>query len=168
MKRFIHLSLTVTLAFLFQSCATVNIESNKLDSYNKQPKKIYIIANFNKDDKIFCSGLVSGLKDSFTKKGVQCDSYLRDALSLETDDDVNRKASNYGPEAVMLIQQTVTGGGKATFELTLIDTETKKRVWKGAFDISTDNYYSSMEGEGSINRSVKAILEKLTQDKIIS
>jgi len=166
MKKTIYLFFVTVLAFLFQSCATVNMASNKSDSYNKQPKKIYIVANFNKDDRIFCNGLIAGLKDNFTKRGIQSDSYLRDALSLESDDDINKKANEYNPEAVLLIQQTLTGGGRATFELTLIDGETKKRVWKGAFDISTDTY-SSMEDEGAINKSVKIIVEKLAQDKII-
>lgn len=166
MRKIIYLFLATVLAFLFQSCATVNMASNKSESYNKQPKKIYIVVNFNKDHKIFCNGLIAGLKNDFTQKGIQSDSYMHDALSLASDEDINKKANDYNPEAVLLIQQTLTGGGRATFELTLIDSETKKRVWKGAFEVSTDTY-SSMEGEGTINKSVNTIVEKLAQDKII-
>lgn len=166
MRKIIYLFCITVSVFLIQSCATVNMASNKSDSYSKQPKKIYIVANFNKNDRTFCNGLVNGLKVNFTQKGIKTDSYMRDALSLESDEDIDRKANDYHPEAVLLIQQTLTGGGRATFELTLIDGETKKRVWKGAFDISTDSY-SSMEDEGAINKSVKTIVEKLAQDKII-
>ncbi len=166
MKRITYLFSVTVLAFLIQSCATINMASNKSESYNKQPKKIYIVANFNKDDRTFCNGLVAGLKNNFTQKGIQSDSYMHDALSLESDEDINKKANDYNPEAVLLIQQTLTGGGRATFELTLIDSATKKHVWKGAFEVSTDTY-SSMEGDGTINRSVKTIVEKLAQDKII-
>jgi hypothetical protein len=139
--------------------------TNKSDSYNKQPKKIYIIVNFNKNDRTFCNGLVTGLKNNFTKKGIQSDSYMHDSLSLEGEEDINGKTNDYNPEAVLLIQQTLTGAGIATFELTLIDRETKKKVWKGAFNVSTDSY--SMGDEDVINKSVNTIVEKLTQDKII-
>jgi len=167
MKKNFYSAIALLLLFMSQSCSTVNITSNKQQDYHKQLKKIYIVINYEKGTSTFCNGLLNGLKNKLKEKGVQVESRSRDQLSLETEDELAKRVDAFNPEAVLMIQQTLTGGeSQSTFELTLIDKETKKRVWKALFDITADSY-SSIQDDGAINKSVKAILEKLTQDKII-
>src|ERR1700743_3016536 len=147
MKRNFYIIPALLLLFIFQSCSTVNIASNKQEGYNKQPKKIYIVISYDKGANVFCNGLVNGLKNKLKEKGIQTDSHSRDQLSLETEDELAKRVDTFNPEAVLMIQQTGTGDSRSTFELTLIDKETKKRVWKGLFDISADSY-SSLEDDG--------------------
>jgi hypothetical protein len=166
MKRNLYLASVLIFLLISQSCSTVNIASNKQQGYNKQPKKIYIVINCDKTTNVFCSGLVNRLKSKFTEKDIQSESYVKDPLSLESEEELTKKISSYSPEAVLMIQQTVTGGSRCTFELTLIDGETKKHVWKSELDVSADSY-ASLEDEGVINKGLKALLDKLIQDKII-
>ncbi len=165
MKRNIYL-LSIILLLLVQSCSTVNIASNKQQGYNKQPKKIFIVVNCNKDVNIFCTGLVYGLTNKLTEKGVQSDGYVRDPLSLESEEDRNKRINAYNPEAVLTVQQTLTGSGKGVFELTLIDGESRKNVWKSELEVSADSY-TSLEDSGVIDKAVKTLVSKLAEDKII-
>jgi hypothetical protein len=166
MKNDFYLVPIFIFVFICQSCSTVNIASNKQEGYNKQPKKIYVVVNCDKNTNVFCSGLVNGLKNKFTEKGIQSDSYIHDPLSLQTQEEINKKVTSYGPEAILMIQQTVIGDGRGTFELTLIDGETNKPVWKSEFEISADSY-TSLEDTGVINKGLKILVDKLIQDKII-
>jgi hypothetical protein len=166
MKIVNHLFAIAVVVLIIQSCATVNMKSNKQANYYKQPKKIYIVTNCDGDYKEFCMGVMNGLKDNLAKKGIKANGYLRDALSLDSDGEINKKITDYSPEAVLSIKQTLTGDGIAAFELTLIDGETKKNVWKGSFDLAV-GYYSTAEDQGVINKSVKAIMDQLILDKII-
>ncbi|HTI57421.1 hypothetical protein [Mucilaginibacter sp.] len=156
----------VAVILLSQSCSTVNIASNKKADYNKQPKKIYIVADCNKDAGTFCKNFTEGLKNNLSLKGITCDAYVRNQLSFESEEDINKKIAAYNPEAALMIHQTQTGGGANTFEFTLIDKDTQKPVWKCELEVSIDSY-TSMENDNVINKAIKTVLEKLAQDKII-
>ncbi len=149
-----------------QSCYTVNIASNKLNTYTKKPKRFYIIEVCDNTTNVFCNGLFNGLINKLQQNGVKVDGIIQNSLSLESDIDINKKISSFNSEVVLKIVQTGTGSGKGVFEITLIDLETKKNVWKGDFDISA-NTYSSLEDSGMINDGVTAIFNKLVEDKII-
>lgn len=158
--------ITMVLAIAFSSCATINIISNKQAGYTAQPHKIYMVISCSSEGKEFCSGLVANLKQSLAQKQVKTEEYLRDALALESEADINKKVADYNPDAVLIIKQTITGSKMGTFELTLFDSQLKKNVWKSQLDISTDNY-SELDGPATISNSAKIVLNKLIEDKIV-
>ncbi|TWJ02531.1 hypothetical protein JN11_01504 [Mucilaginibacter frigoritolerans] len=166
MKKIHHFGLMLILAITFNSCATVNIISNKQAGYTEHPHKIYLTVNCTSEGKIFCSGLATGLKDRFAQKQVQSEIYLRDALSLENDADINKKIIDYNPDAVLMIKQTITGEKLGTFELTLVDVHTHKNVWKSQLDITAGNY-SDLNDPGTIDKGLKTVIDRLVEDKII-
>ena len=166
MKKPIYFLLFVFLMVLVHSCTTVNIIANKQTSYTKKPKKIYIVGTCSKIANVFCTGLINGLKPALNDKGILVDGFVSDPLSLETEQDINKKIAQYDPQAVLRIQQTANGSSVAVFELTLIDSETSKNVWKGELQISADQY-SSIEDVGIINKAVKQLLTQLSHDDII-
>jgi hypothetical protein len=158
--------LSILFLLIFQSCSTVDIVSNKQPEYNKQPKKIFIIVSCNKDADFLCKGLIHGLTKKLAQKGVQADGYMLNSLSLDSEENRNKRIKSYNPEAILTIQQGLTINGRRVFELTLIDYESGKNVWKSEFEVSI-SYYNSPEGPGVIDTPVKAPIDKLTADKII-
>lgn len=159
MKKLIYL---LTAFFLFlQACATVNIASNKQAGYTKKPKKIFIVASSAKEGQLFCNALAKGLQNNFVQRGVATQIYVRNALLFDTEEDINKKINTYAPEAVLQITQTERGAGSGTYELTLVDTETKKNVWKGELTTSSTNDSFIFE------KGVNTVVNKLAQDGVI-
>lgn len=73
----------------------------------------------------------------------------------------------YDADGVLLIKQTqityINGGaGGGTFEITLIDKETKKNVWK-----STLNLQGAWYEDGTIDTMVAKLLTQMEQDQLI-
>jgi hypothetical protein len=158
--------LLVVITFL-QSCVTAKITSNKDADYIKQPKKIFILMNVSKEASGFSNGLLWGLKSKLKEKGVESTSYQHNPLSFDTDQDINKKIDDYAPEALMVIKQKVVHSinsmvDGSNFEITLIDNETKKTVWKSDFEV-----YGQMGIEDAVNKGVNELLKKLMKDKII-
>ena len=166
MKRPLYLIFILLVMVSLHSCTTVNIIANKQSSYSKKPKKIYIVGNCTKNANVFCTGLINGLKKNLTDRGIVSDGFVSDPLSLETEQDINKKIMMFNPEAVLRIQQTSNGTTIGVFELTLIDSESSKNVWKGELQISADQY-SSIEDEGIIKKAINQLLMQLSHDNII-
>lgn len=123
--------------------------------------------NNAKETNEFCSVFLARLKRKLLEKGVQSDSYRRNPLSLETEKDIDSKIDNYAPEALMVIQQKVihsTNGrvDGGTIEISLIDGETKKTVWKSEFE-----FYAMVRMTDAVDRSIKKIVNKLIEDKLV-
>ncbi|WP_073400767.1 hypothetical protein [Mucilaginibacter sp. OK098] len=155
------------IIILLQSCISTKIASNKGTDYIKQPKKIFILMNNAKETNEFCSFLLAKLKRKLLEKGVQSDSYRRNPLSLETEKDIDSKINSYAPEALMVIQQKIihyTNGrvDGGTIEISLIDSETKKTVWKSEFE-----FYAMFRMTDAVDKSIKKIVNKLIEDKLI-
>ncbi|UOE47709.1 hypothetical protein MTO98_25185 [Mucilaginibacter sp. SMC90] len=153
----------IAIIMLLQSCATVNINSNKDPNYTQKPKKIYIEIKCKKDMRPFGQGLANGLKTDFESKGVSSISQLYDDLDLESAENLEKKVSDYAPDAVFLIKQTVYGD-QSTFELGLIDSKTKKFFWKSEI-VTTMGTYGDFDE--LINKARKAILTRLTADGVL-
>ena len=51
---------------------------------------------------------------------------------------------------------------EVTFEIKIIDSETKKTIWKGELEV-----YGQLGLNDSINESLKKLIQKLKQDKLI-
>lgn len=163
-KKKLTLIVSAISIVLLQSCATVKMTSNKQAGYTKQPKRIYIMASCSKEGELFCRNLGDGLKKDFTNRGIASEFYLRSALALDTEEDISKKLNDFKPEAALFIRQTVTGGGQGTYELTLVDGETKKNVWKSEVITSTDGYTSDID---LLDKGVRTVVNKLIEDKII-
>ncbi len=115
----------------------------------------------------FGATFIAGLSTRLKEKGVESGSYIRNPLSLDTDQDINKKIDDFSPEAVMFFKQKIihsTNGGVdgGTFEITLIDGETKKPVWKSEFEI-----YGQFGIEQASSKAVDELIKKLEEDKII-
>ncbi len=160
---FFVLLLTVVL----QSCYSAKIVSNKDVNYTQKLKRVYVIVSSAKDVKHFDDRLLTALTDKIKLKGVFADGFARNPLSLETEEDINRKINKYDPDALLLIKQTqityINGGpGAGTFEITLIDKETKKNVWK-----STLNLQGAWQDDSTIDTMVSKLLTQMEQDQLI-
>jgi hypothetical protein len=154
------------IASSIQSCSTVKIASNKDEKYTKQPKKIYVVIISDTKMSTFCDEIINGLQKKFTAKGIKSGSSKRNTLSLETEDDLNKEMESFKPEAILTIRQTVSGIEMGRFELTLTDAESKKNVWKSELDVSADSY-TSVNNSDVVEKTLKTIMDRLMQDKII-
>lgn len=154
------------LLFIVQSCSTVNIASNKEQGYTKRPKKVYAVVTCNTRAGVFCDGLVKGLQEKLSAKGISFESSKHTSLSLETDDDLNKKIDLFNPDAILMIRQSISGDEMGTFELTLQDVETKKNVWKSELNVSADAY-TSIDNNDVIKKALKTLINKLTADNVI-
>ena len=157
----------IALLLVMQSCVTAKIESNKDASYTKQPKRIFILVNTASQATDFTTDFIAGFQKKLIIKGVTSSSYTHTALSFETNDDVNKKITDYSPDAVLIIKQIevhstnkMVDGGK--FEISLLDYESKKKVWKSDFDV-----YGSMGLSSASDKSVDELIKKMEEDKII-
>ncbi|HJP63005.1 MAG TPA: hypothetical protein VJ844_06160 [Mucilaginibacter sp.] len=167
-KYLITITPILVLAFILQSCVTAKITSNKEASYTSQPKRVFILLKGAKQSKDFSNGFLAGLQAGFKEKGVTTDSYVRDPLSLDTKEDINKKINDFSPEALMLIEQKVVhstngmvDGGR--FEISLIDGASRKPVWKGEFEV-----YGQFGIDDAVNKGVKEIFKKFIEDKIVN
>ncbi|ASU34980.1 hypothetical protein [Mucilaginibacter xinganensis] len=160
-------SFLLLIIIILQSCVSAKITSNKDANYTRQPKRIYLMMNGSKKANDFCVGFVRGFQNKLEEKGVKTSLYISDSLSLLDNDDINKKIDEFSPEAVMIISQkevhstnNMVDGGN--FELTLVDRNTKKNVWKGEFDV-----YGQYGMTDAIDKSISELMKKLTEDKII-
>lgn len=159
--------LIVVSIFFLQSCGSVMIQSNKQIGYTKHPKKIFILVNsVSNENGLFSAGLVNSLKQQFKLKGVDADTYVKNALSLDTQADIDKKVDLYKPEVVLIITQVLNSENGGAFEVTMRDEETGKNVWKSELGIAASNTYGNDQSSLS-GRAAKTIIQKLTNDKIL-
>jgi hypothetical protein len=157
----------LTTAFLLQACVTAKITSNKQVGYEKKIKKFFILINGSKEEKNFFAYFSQGLKTKLTTGQVESTSYVRNELSLDSEGDIDKQISDYNPEALMVIKQTVVHSTNSmvdggTFEITIIDGESKKPVWKGAFEV-----YGQFGISDAAQTGVNKLYAKLIEDKLI-
>jgi hypothetical protein len=157
----------LTTAFLLQACVTAKITSNKQEGYDKKIKKFFILINGSREAKNFFTYFSQGLKSKLATGQVESTAYVRNELSLDSEGDIDKQIIEYNPEALMVIKQTVVhstnnmvDGG--TFEITIIDGETKKPVWKGAFEV-----YGQFGITEAAQTGVDKLYAKLLEDKLI-
>lgn len=164
---FVHSIPIFLLILILQSCYSARIVSNKDVNYSKKLKRIYVIVNIPKNVDHFNDRLLTTLINKIKEKGVITDGFARNPLSLETEEDINKKIDQYDPEALMVIKQTyityMNGGpGAGVFEITLIAKEAKKPIWK-----STLNLQGPWRDNATINIMVSKLLTQMEQDQLI-
>ena len=158
--------LPLLLVFL-TSCATANLTSNKASWYTKKLSKTYVIANTAKQAETFTRALCKELLFLFEDNSVESDFEIRNPLSLDSEQDVEDRINEFNPDQLILIKQTslhstngLVDGGQ--FEISIIEKESKKVVWKGLLDV-----YGQFGMEMSIKQSLKKLTEKLKQDGLL-
>ena len=159
--------LIIVFALFLQACVSAKIISNKQEGYTKKFNKIYVIINGTKKSKSFFTQFSAGLQKKLKEKSVESTVYYRNELSIDTDSEINTRISEYDPQALMLIKQTVvhsTNGvvDGGNFEMSLIDGETKKPVWKADFEV-----FGSVGMSTAVQTAVTKLCDKLSQDEMI-
>lgn len=167
MKNLLRIAACVLIICSLQSCFSAKIESSKQAGYNEKLYKVYIIVNGAKETKNFSQTFFTGLKAKLREKNIQSNGFLRDPLSLDTEEDVLKKINDYDPQALLVIKQThitYTNGTvtDAKLDLTLIDGKTQKPVWKGLAKV-----YGAFGITESAEVAVNNVIKKLQEDKLI-
>lgn len=152
---------------IMQACVSSKIASNKDSAYNIKPKKLYLIVSSSKDAKTFPQDLYNGLVKNFKTRNIAYDGFVRDPLSLKSDEELNHDLNSYDPDGLLTIKMTqidiINGGaGGATFELSLISRENKKTVWKANLNVT-----GPMRDLATVNSAIKTIIGKMQEDQII-
>ncbi|RVT98054.1 hypothetical protein EOD41_18375 [Mucilaginibacter limnophilus] len=166
MKKILLLACTVIVLCL-QACISANIQSNKQATYTRQPKKVYFIVNAGSESKKFTANFINSLQKALMAKGIENNGHQYDPLSLDSNEDIEKRINGYDPEALLIIKQTrVTmmngGAGAGVFEVGLVDKETKKQVWKGVLDVTGP--FTMPE---TASKAVKTLMQKMQQDKLV-
>lgn len=100
-------TLCTALAFLIISCGVkINIESNKAPDFSEKITKLYILIKETDNAKAFMYPFFKGFEAHLAEKNIPFQEYFQDALSLETDEDVDKKIQEYGPNLIMVISQS--------------------------------------------------------------
>ncbi len=155
------------LLIALQSCVSSKLETNKDAEYTQKPRKIFLVISGSKDAKQFNTQLYNSLVRNFKKRNIVCDGFVRDPLSLQTEQDINNSINNFDPDALMVIKMTKVdmmngGAGGGTFEISLIENKKKKTVWKGVLDVT-----GPFNGTDVVNSATKTIIKKLQDDQVI-
>lgn len=152
---------------ILSGCVTANITANKAEWYNKKLTRVYVLLNSAKEAEKFSNELAKGIMTEFRNNNVEGKYQIRNPLSLETEKDLENRINEYKPNQLMIFKQTslhstnglIDGG---VFEISIIEGETKKIVWKGVLDV-----YGQFGMETSIKQSLMKLSEKLKQDGLM-
>ncbi len=145
------------ILLLFYGCATTSITANKADWYNQRLSRVFIYLNTPKEAEKYSEKLAAGILSEFRQNRTEGESSIRNPLSLEPEAEILEKINEYKPHQLMFIQLTalettngiLTGGN---FEVTIIDNETEKIIWKAIIDA---------HGNYGLSTSIDQILDKL-------
>ncbi|MFA0961664.1 hypothetical protein AB9P05_07645 [Roseivirga sp. BDSF3-8] len=165
--------LTFGLILLLSGCVSTNITSNKAPGYTGKIERLYIMVRGSDSAKPFFNSFNNSLSESLKSRGIETSYYYFDPLSLENEDDVMNKINEFGPNLVMMIQQTEsrstmnqygwgstnTGG---TFDIKLLEPDSKSPVWRA--NLKADAQFGLTE---SARRSSEKLIEKLILDKLL-
>ncbi|MBB6111047.1 hypothetical protein SAMN05421821_11065 [Mucilaginibacter lappiensis] len=164
----LHIIAVIAVIFILQSCVSTKIETNKDAGYNQKPKKLYMIITNAKDGKAFGQDLYNGLTLNFKTRNIICDGFVRDPLSLKTEQDIDNDINTFNPDALLLVKMTkitIMNGapGSAVYELSLIEGKAKKVVWKGNLDV-----YGPFWNVSTVNSAIKTVINKMQEDQLIN
>jgi hypothetical protein len=168
MKKNLHIIAVIAIILILQSCISTKIVTNKDVRYNQKPKKLYMIITNSKDGKAFSQDLYNGLTQNFKNRSIICDGFVRDPLSLKTEQDIDKDINTFNPDALLLIKMTkitIMNGspGSAIYELSLIEGKAKKAVWKGNLDV-----YGPFWNVSTVNSAIKTVITKMQEDQLIN
>tara|TARA_R110002167_G_scaffold177533_1_gene377330 strand:- start:80 stop:619 length:540 start_codon:yes stop_codon:yes gene_type:complete len=173
----------IGILILLSSCVTSKITSNKLPGFDEKISKLFILVKGSDSSKSFFQSFVFSLRKELNEKNVELRSHYFSPLSLETENDVEIKISDFGPNLIMSINQTesrqtinTNGFGNnafgwgfnngynsgGTFDVKIFQPNSKKPVWRA--NLKADG---QMGLEGAAEKAVEKLIEKLIEDKLL-
>lgn len=165
--------LTLGLLIILSGCVRTNITSNKSPDFTGKIERLYIMVRGSDGAKSFFNSFNNSLSQSLKSRGIETTYHYFDPLSLESDEDVAKKINEFGPNLLMMIQQTESrstmnqnGWGSAntggTFDIKLLQPDSKSPVWRANL-IADASFGLSV----SARRSTEKLIEKLILDKLL-
>ncbi|WP_157637967.1 hypothetical protein [Flexithrix dorotheae] len=165
-------SILVFCILLF-GCVTTNITSNKSPGFNEKIRRLYVMERGSESAKLFFSSFNNYLGQSLKNRGVKTKFHHFEPLSLESEDDILQKVNEFGPNLLMVIQQTEgratvnqygwgTTNTGATFDIKLFKPDSKTPVWRANLKVDA-SFGLSESAKGSSDK----LIEKLVFDKLL-
>ena len=83
----------------------VKIDSNKEPDFSGKISKLYILIKQTDNAKPFLYPFITRFETYLTSKNIAFQEYYLEQLSLETDENVQKRIDAYGPNTVMIVSQ---------------------------------------------------------------
>lgn len=169
--------LIILIPFIFSSCVTTNITSNKAADFNEKISKLFITIRGSEKAKPFFNSFIKEVSDNLSQNGIPSKKHYFDPLSLETEKDVENKIADFGPNLIMVVNQTEsrntvnvnnTGWGGygtntgGTFDVRIYKPGRENPVWRASLKADSWSQLSETAKKSSI-----LLLEKLTEDGLL-
>lgn len=170
----IHLFAIGLFALLFSGCVTSNVSFNNNPDYHTKIKSAFIEV---KDVKIqkFLDGLGQTLIDTLEKNDVSIKLLVNDALSLHSENDIQKQVQNFHPDVIIILERVDTKMGHTkygyyydggTYLMSVVLPETNKIVWKSS--ILTSREQSNVGGLNTvISQTIGKIIAKMKADQLL-
>ena len=161
-------------AMLFSGCVTSNVSFNNNPDYNKKMKTVFFEV---KDVKIgkFLDGLGQSLITNLENQGVTVKLSVNDALSLNSEKDIQKKIEDYQPDVIIILERANTSLGHSksgyfynggTYLMSIVLPENNKIIWKAS--ISTSGEQGSLGGvDAAVKQTVEQIISKMKTDQLL-
>jgi|TARA_B110000977_G_scaffold84987_1_gene113487 hypothetical protein len=165
------------ILLVLTSCVTSKITSNKSPNFNEKIEKLFIMVKGSDSTKPFFQSFVVEFRKNLNEKNIESKSHYFSPLSLESENEIDEKISNYNPKLIMMINQTEsrqtinnngfgwgntglnTGG---TFDVKIFQPDSKNPVWRA--NLKADGQFGL---ETSAKKAVEKLIEKLIEDKLL-
>jgi hypothetical protein len=172
------------ILLVLTSCVTSKITSNKSPNFNEKIEKLFITVKGSDNTKSFFQSFVVEFRKKLNEKNIKSKSHYFSPLSLESENEIDDKISNYNPKLIMTINQTEsrqtinnnnngfgwgnTGWGNTglntggTFDVKIFQPNSKNPVWRA--NLKADGQFGL---ETSAKKAVEKLIEKLIEDKLL-
>ena len=166
----IYLRYILLLPVIFSGCITASIDSNKNPEFGEKVERVYITMRGAPESSEFFYFFQRKLSEAFKSRGIDHQFHVFKELSLETEEDIMNRISQFDPQVLMLISQTerrstvgnINSSPGATFDIRIMQPNSKIMVWRAS--LKTDTF--SNLGEGA-QISTKKLIERMELDGLI-
>ena len=180
------IALTIGVVCFLMGCST-KIASNKATDFSEKITKLFIIVKGTETSQSFLDKLTENFGAHLAENGIPYQKFQMEALSLESEEDIQKKVVEFGPNLVMMISQTESrrttnggfspgfngpgfgfGGGTsavtgATFDIKLYRPGSQNPVWRG--NLKADAQFGLASSAKKANEKMIKNLEN--QDKCL-
>ncbi len=173
--KLVHLLFYSLFPFLFSSCIVVKSEVNFNNDaeYHTKINSAFIEV---KDIKLsyFLDGLNDSLVSNLKTKNVIIQSFKTDALSLDSEKNIQNQIKLLNPEVLIILERADTNIGRGRYTdfydggiyvMTIKLLKEDKTIWKAT--ISTKNEYVNRGHPRIINQTTQQIIAKLQTDQLL-
>lgn len=167
----------IGVLLVITSCATSKITSNKAPDFNEKITKLFIMIKGTDSAEPFFKLFENQLSNFLNIKEIESKTHYFDPLSLESENDVNEKISDYKPNLIMVINQTESrqimnsngfgwGFGPTniggTFDIKIFQPNSKNLIWRG--NLTADGQFGL---ETSAIKASDKLIKKLIEDGLL-